>query len=468
MFSINFDDDADLFVQLYEYIKSEIISGNFSKDAPLPSKRNLANHLGVSVNTVVKAYDNLIDEGYIYSKERVGYFVSPVENILNIKPEKINIGADRKNKFKYNFDLNKNSDFAFPNTNFKKVLNESLLEKEKLSERDDKGLFILRSSIKNYLKSARNVDVSEDSIIISSGMEYLFQILFYILPKDTIFGLENPGYKEIKNLLEMNNKKYIFQNIDDNGLILKNKDVNTLLITPSHQFPTGKIMPIGRRVELLNYVQKKDGYIIEDDYDSEFKYYGRPIPALKSLDEPDRVIYISNFSKSISPTLRVSFMVLPKKLLEKYERIKPFYNCPVSNIIQVSLSKFIDEGYFEKHLNRMRRIYDEKRKFALKFFDDEKIYRVIDKKAGLHFILEIKLNIREEEIERKMADKNIFIKGLKNYFEGEIRYKYPRMIIGYGNMKNSDLEKSINILKETVSSLMWFEHYKLNCKVFVA
>lgn len=454
MFSINFNDKSDLFVQLYEYIKGEIISGNISKDSLLPSKRNLANHLGVSVNTVVKAYENLMDEGYIYAKPRVGYFVSPVENILNIKPEKIEIEVDKKNEFKYNFDLNKNSDFAFPNTNFKKVLNESLFESEKLSKRDDKGLYILRNSIKNYLKSARNVEVSEDSIIISSGMEYLFQILFYILPKDTVFGLENPGYQEIKNLLKMNNKKYIFQNIDESVATLENKKIDALLITPSHQFPTGKIMPIGRRIELLNYAQKNNGYIVEDDYDSEFKYYGRPIPALKSLDVPDRVIYISNFSKSISPTLRVSFMVLPKDLLEKYEKIKPFYNCPVPNIIQVSLSKFIDEGYFEKHLNRMRRIYDEKRKFALLFFENENLYRVIDKKAGLHFILEIKANITEKELEKKMAEKNIFIRGLGNYYEEKADYIYPRMIIGYGNMENNDLKDAINILKTTVDSLI--------------
>lgn len=454
MFSLNFNDSEDLFVQLYEFIKGEIISGRFSKDMMLPSKRNLADHLGVSVNTVMNAYENLIDEGYIYSKERVGYFVSPVENILNIKTEDISREVSQESYFKYNFDLNKNSDFAFPNTNFKKVLNEALYEQKELNKRDDKGLYILRNSIKNYLKSARNVDVSEEDIIISSGMEYLFQILFYILPKDTVFGLENPGYKEIKNLLEMNDKKYIYQDIDESGIVIKNKEIETLLITPSHQFPTGNIMPIGRRVELLNYAQKSGGYIIEDDYDSEFKYYGRPIPALKSLDAPDRVIYISNFSKSISPTLRVSFMVLPKKLLEKYENIKPFYNCPVPNIIQISLAKFIDEGYFEKHLNRMRRVYDDKRKFALSFFEGNRLYQVIDKKAGLHFILEIKANLSEKEIESSMAERDIFIRGLANYYDGKIKYKYPRMIIGYGNMSEKDLEEAIIIFKETIKSLL--------------
>lgn len=454
MFSLNFNDDEDLFVQLYEFIKAEIISGRFSKDMMLPSKRNLAVHLGISVNTVMNAYDNLIDEGYIYSKERVGYFVNPVENILNIKTKNINREISRENNYKYNFDLNKNSDFAFPNTNFKKVLNEALFEQKELNERDDKGLYSLRSSIKNYLKSARNVDVSEEAIIISSGMEYLFQILFYILPEDTIFGLENPGYREIKNLLEMNEKNYIYQDIDESGIVIKNKEITSLLITPSHQFPTGNIMPIGRRIELLNYVQKSGGYIIEDDYDSEFKYYGRPIPALKSLDGPDRVIYISNFSKSISPTLRVSFMVLPKNLLEKYESIKPFYNCPVPNIIQISLSKFIDEDYFEKHLNRMRRIYDDKRKFALSFFEGDKLYRVIDKKAGLHFILEINADLSEKEIENALADRDIFIRGLANYYDGEIKYKYPRMIIGYGNMSERELEEAIEIFKEIINSLL--------------
>ncbi|ERT62250.1 PLP-dependent aminotransferase family protein [Peptoniphilus sp. BV3C26] len=145
------------------------------------------------------------------------------------------------------------------------------------------------------------------------------------------------------------------------------------MVTPSHQFPVGSILPIDRRIKLLNFSNKVSGFIIEDDYDSEFKYYGRPIPALKSLDKIDRVIYISNFSKSISPTLRVSYMILPKDLLKKYEDLKPFLNCPVPNLIQISLSKFIDGGFFERHLNKMRKLYDERRKFALSLLKTKKI-----------------------------------------------------------------------------------------------
>lgn len=457
MISLNFNEKESLFVQLYEYIKKEIISGSLERDTLLPSKRNLATHLGISINTVIKAYENLIDEGYIYSKERIGYFVSPVENILNIKNNDTIVKKDKKIVSKYNFDLNKNANFSFPNTNYKKVLNESLLEKEELAKRDIKGLYCLRHSIKNYLKSARNVDVSEESIIISSGIEYLFQILFYIMPQDTVFGLENPGYRDLKNLFEMNNKKYVFQNIDSDGIIIENREINAFLITPSHQFPTGNIMPIGRRVELLNYVQKINGYILEDDYDSEFKYYGRPIPALKSLDKPDRVVYISNFSKSISPTLRVSFMVLPKKLLQKYESIKPFYNCPVPNIVQLSLSKYIDEGYFEKHLNRMRRKYDDKRKFTISFFENNKLYKIRDKKAGMHFILEIKTEIKEQEIIKKMKQQNIYVEGLAKYYEGEVKYKYPRIIIGYGNMKDKELKEAIQIFKKVVEDMVRYK-----------
>lgn len=454
MFCINFKNDEPLFVQLYEFIKKEIVCGNFTRDSALPSKRNLANYLGVSINTVVKAYENLIDEGYIYSKERKGYFVNPVENILNIRKESSNIIEDEVMSYKYNFDLNKNLFLSFPNTNFKKVLNESLLDKNELSKREDKGLLRLRSSIKNYLKSARNVDTEEDLIIISSGIEYLFQILFYILPKETIFGLENPGYRNLKNLFEMNNKKYIFQSIDESGMVVDNNEITSFLITPSHQFPTGSIMPIGRRIELLNYVQNINGYIIEDDYDSEFKYYGRPIPALKSLDIPDRVIYISNFSKSISPTLRLSYMVLPKNLLDRYETIKPFFNCPVSNIIQYSISKYIDEGYFEKYLNRMRKIYNAKRKLALSCFDNDKLYKVQDKKAGLHFIIEIRYEIEEKKIEQVMKKNNIYVEGLERYYEGKKNYKYPRMIMGYANMDEDDLVEGIRLFKDVINKLI--------------
>ncbi|WP_138159438.1 PLP-dependent aminotransferase family protein [Peptoniphilus catoniae] len=453
MITIDFNKNSPLFLQIYLSIKEEIIKGNLKPDSPLPSKRNLANHLGVSTNTVSSAYESLVDEGYIYSKERVGFFVSKIDNLLSLKKEDINISPPVKKSYTYDFDLNKNSEFNFPNTNFKKIINDFMKDENLLNIRSSKGLYPLRKSIASYLKSSRAIEVDPSSIIVSSGLEYLFQTLLYLLPEDAIFGLENPGYKDLKTLLDLNKRKYNFIDIDEEGMNPKKiKKEQILLITPSHQFPTGSLMPVTRRVEILNEVTKRSGYLIEDDYDSEFKYYGRPVPALKSLDKWDRVIYISNFSKSISPTLRVSFMVLPKDLLKKYEILKPFLNCPVPNLIQGALSRFIDNGYFERHLNKMRKLYDDRRKFALCLFKEEENFKIIDKKAGLHFILEISTNLSEDQLAENLRKKSVNIIPLSKFYEGKPPYKRPRIILGFGNMSYSKLKDGINLLIEESKS----------------
>lgn len=455
MITLNFNKDEPLFLQLYNHIRNEIIFGNLKSGTPLPSKRNLSNHLGVSVNTVTSAYETLMDEGYIYSKERVGFFVADIDNLINIKNEEKNLISKKFLNYKYDFDLNKNSTFNFPNTNFKKLINESLSLENLLNTRDPKGLYELRNSIANYLLSARGIKTNPQSIIVSSGIEYLFQALFYILPKNSKFTLENPGYKNLLKLFDLNGFKYDFTDVDDYGINPSKipKNSNIFLVTPSHQFPVGSILPIDRRIKLLNFSNKVSGFIIEDDYDSEFKYYGRPIPALKSLDKIDRVIYISNFSKSISPTLRVSYMILPKDLLKKYEDLKPFLNCPVPNLIQISLSKFIDGGFFERHLNKMRKLYDERRKFALSLFKNQKKFKVFDKKAGLHFILEVDTSISEEELIKYLRDNSIFIQGISNFLSRPIKYKKPRLILGFGNMSKTSLEEGINKIIELINSI---------------
>lgn len=461
MLSPNLDENLKmpLYIQLYNYIKNEIKNKNLKYKDMLPSKRNLSSHLDISINTITKSYEILVDEGYIYSLERVGYFVSDIDNLIDVENSKNKIVLkEEKTYYKYNFKIN-NIDYEnFPKYTFRKLSSEIINNNDNwLIKRDPQGLKELRDNIKNYLRQSRGVNTKSENIIISSGTEYLLQILLYILPKDTVYALENPGYKRLYDLFNINNVNYNLINIDSSGFKfseLINTKSNAILITPSHQFPTGNIMPISRRINLLNWAnENKNNYIIEDDYDSEFKYYGKPIPALKSLDNLDKVIYIGNFSKSVSASLRLSYMVLPNSLLEKFYSVMPFINCPVSSLIQLTMAKFIEDGYFERHVNRMRNIYKKKRNLAISQFKNEKNFKVIDKKAGLHFIVEINKDISEREIEKALKIENIYLEGLSKYYIKDNTYKFPKIIIGFGNLSEDEIVKGISVIIKTINNM---------------
>lgn len=442
-----------IYIQLYNYIKKEIVSNNLKKDERLPSKRVMATHLGISVNTVSNAYGALSDEGYIYSKERSGYFVSDIDNLLKIHndPDE-EVKKKEIEKYRYDFKINNIDNVEFPVYTFRRIISETMnYDRRWLENRDFQGMFELRSAIKRYIYNARGVKTEEKNIVISSGLEYLLQILFYILPMNSIFGLENPGYRAIRDLFFRNNITCNYIDIKSFGIDFKDiKNSNIVMLTPSHQFPTGFVMPVNSRVNILNWANEDEKrYIIEDDYDSEFKYYGKPIPALKSLDTADNVIYIGNFSKSISPMLRVSYMVLPDKLLNKYFEIMPFINCPVSGIIQLSVAKFINDGYFERHLNRMRNIYREKRDIAVSVFEDNDKFRIYDRKAGLHFIVEVNNGMTEDEIVDLLRKNDIYVEGLGSYYiDGNGSYENPEIIIGFGKLSMDELEEGVKKIVE--------------------
>lgn len=434
--------NISLYEQLYEYIKDEIRDKKLI--GQLPSKRNLAEHLGISVNTVTRSYDNLIDEGYIYSKERKGYFTSDIDNLAVLSKIPMEIIKTEEKSYKYSLDSNSVDLDNFPIYTWRKMVNSTLnyADNSWLNLESFLGLEELRREIARYLRGSRGVKTSYENVVIGSGVNYLMQMLTNILDEDLTVAIENPGYKSLADQLGVIGVKQIPINLDDKGIDIKQLEKSSadmVIVSPSHQFPTGTIMAISRRTELLNWA-KDEKYIIEDDYDSEFKYYGSPIPALKSLDVADRVIYLGNFSKSIYPALRISYMVLPNDLLNRLLEFKERFSCPVDNMSQLSLSKFMNEGYFERHLNRMRKLYADKREIAVNFFKNRKGYKVIDSQAGLHFTLEVDLNLTEAELIKRAADEKIKIFGLKEFYSQEINYKKPKILIGYGGIAIDKLE----------------------------
>lgn len=431
-----------LYMQIYEYFKNEIINGTYKANTKLPSKRNLAKEYKISLNTVDNAYSKLLEEGFIYSKERQGFFVSDVGELYVLDSKPIHITKEEEN-IEYDFSYSGVSE-EFPYKIFKKISSNIFDNKDILEKVDYQGYLPLRTQISEYLDKSRGFKAEPSQIVISSGSEYLFQIIFKLISGK--FGIEDPGYNMLSNIMDTNDINYEFIPVDKNGMDLtklKKSKSDFCVITPSHQFPTGVIMNMQRRVELLN--MKKIKYVIEDDYDSEFKYSKRPVPALKSIDVNDKVIYIGSFSKSISPSFRVSFMVLPFDLVEKYNKIFKFFICPVSIMVQKMLTTFIETGEFEKHLNRMRKIYSKKRQLLIDMLSERKDITIRGADAGLHVVLEYPKNYSEEYIVKKAKEKKIRVYGLGSY---GTKREIPSILLGFATLSEEKLKEGIKLFLE--------------------
>lgn len=431
-----------LYMQIYEYFKNEIINGTYKANTKLPSKRNLAKEYKISLNTVDNAYSKLLEEGFIYSKERQGFFVSDVGELYVLDSKPIHITKEEEN-IEYDFSYSGVSE-EFPYKIFKKISSNIFDNKDILEKVDYQGYFPLRTQISEYLDKSRGFKADPSQIVISSGSEYLFQIIFKLISGK--FGIEDPGYNMLSNIMDTNDIKYEFISVDENGMDLeklKKSKSDFCVITPAHQFPTGVIMNMQRRVELLN--MKKIEYVIEDDYDSEFKYSKRPVPALKSIDVNDKVIYIGSFSKSISPSFRVSFMVLPFDLVEKYNKIFKFFICPVSIMVQKMLTTFIETGEFEKHLNRMRKIYSKKRQLLIDMLSERKDITIRGADAGLHVVLEYPKNYSEEYIVKKAKEKKIKVYGLSSY---GTKREIPSILLGFATLSEEKIKEGVKLFLE--------------------
>lgn len=448
--------DEPIYEQLYNHIKKEILRGNYDANTKLPSKRELSTYLQCSQNTVQNAYHQLIAEGYIFSKPRSGFYVSEIDGIIDLE-EVVGdeYGVSKAiSKQKYNFS-HQGVDFdSFPFSQWQRVTREVITEEDKeiLESGHPQGDPNLRKSISKYLHQSRGVNCSPNQVIISSGTEYLLQLLIQLFNKDWIYALENPGYEKLSLIFKRNHANYKAIPLDKKGMVpkeLEESKANIACITPSHQFPTGCIMPISRRIQLLNWANEEIGrYIIEDDYDSEFKYSGKPIPSLQSLDTDGKVIYLGTFSKSLTPALRISYMVLPEKLLKIYKKKLNFYICPVSNFQQKTLCKFINDGYFGRHLNKMRNVYKRKREMlVLEVKKQLPDVEILGAKVGLHILIRIKNGMSEEELVGRARDEGIEIYGLSKYYiDKPAKPTEPMLLLGFATLEKKEIPEAIKLL----------------------
>ncbi|WP_129723733.1 MocR-like pyridoxine biosynthesis transcription factor PdxR [Xylanivirga thermophila] len=462
-YSLDYESKVPLYHQLYSFIKADIQSGSMPFSTKLPSKRKLSSYLRISQNTVQSAYNQLIEEGYIISKERKGYYVNKIDHLQNIymQPDTSEDYNKRsKMEAKFDFSYHGVDKTTFPYAVWRKLMKETINEcdPELLQLGDSLGYYRLRTVIAQYLHQSRGVNCNENQIIISSGTEVLYQTLIQLFDEDTIFGIENPGYEKLNQLFISNRANFKSINIDRNGMIpeeVYKSNANILCITPSHQFPSGEIMPINRRLQILNWANKEGGrYLIEDDYDSEFKYSTRPIPSLQSLDNNEKVIYMGSFSKSLSPTIRISYMVLPPHLMRRYNKNLSYILCPVPIFEQKVLYRFIQDGYFERHLNKMRNIYKKKREVLVKAITELNCgIQILGADAGLHLLIRIPNNMSEEQLIHSALRQGVRVYGISGYyFDKENIGVIPTIMLGYAEISEEEIVKAVKLLHKA-----WFE-----------
>ncbi len=450
-----------LYEQIYDYIKKEIREGKLLQGERLPSTRFLAEYLQVSRSTVDLAYEQLLSEGYIESQPYKGFFVCKMEELFRLEQtdeQEEEIPKEQPVKFAYDFSPNSVELNSFPFGTWKKINKETLIDdkKEMFALGHPQGDFELRKTICHYLHTSRGVNCKPEQMIIGAGNDYLLLLLEKILGRHRKVALENPTYKRAYRIFQSFAYDVKTVSMDESGMCveaLRECGAELAYVMPAHQFPTGIVMPIGRRMELLKWAaEAEERYLIEDDYDSEFRYRGKPIPSLQASDKNGKVIYIGTFSKAIAPAIRVSYMVLPENLLARYREQCMFFSSTVSRIDQSILNVFIRDGAFERHLNKMRKIYKSRHDVMLscckKYLHE---IEIAGENAGLHLILHYQGKKTEKELLQLAAEKGIRIYGMSETYIGRLPENWqPTLILGYAGLSEREIEDGIRLLSECI------------------
>lgn len=468
-YNMNRHGKEPLYEALYNAIKNDIQHRKLLPDEKLPSKRAFSKHLGISTITVENAYNQLLAEGYIYSIPKSGYYVSDIEPIVRersrdnsstvsfSKEETCTSPKEAKKQAPSIFaDFSNNSICTknFPFSIWTKLFRETMSEnQEKLLSRSPScGIYELRMAIANYLYGFRGMDISPEQIVVGAGTEYLYSLLIQLLGRSHIFAMEDPGYHKVARIYEANQVKIQYISSSKEGIDLSElfqSQASVVHLSPSHHFPTGVVTPIQTRLQLLRWANEQpERYIIEDDYDSEFRMLGRPVPTMQSIDQSDKVIYMNTFTKTLSPTIRISYMVLPKSLIPAFHQKLGFYSCTVSNFEQYTLAKFMEQGYFEKHINRMRTYYKNVRNAFLECIKKQNTpnVHILEEHAGLHFLLQIDTNIPDETLRKRALEQGLQLSFLSEFYQNQTDAPEHILLINYSAMETSKIKETIDRL----------------------
>lgn len=459
------DGSKHLYEQIYEHIREEIKGGKLLSGERLPSTRALAEYLQISRSTVDFAYEQLVSEGYIEAKPHRGFFVCMLEELPEgsgqenpVIPEREKRRQEeRESAVMYDFSPNGLDMSAFPFGVWKRITKNILTQgnEELFALGEPQGDYDLRQTISRYLHSARGVNCKPEQIVVGAGNDYLLIILEKLLGQGAGIAMENPTYKRAFRIFQSFGYRVEIVGMDKNGMRaeeLYKKQVKAAYVMPSHQYPCGVTMPIGRRMELLRWAgEEEDRYLIEDDYDSEFRYKGKPIPSLQGADAGGNVIYIGTFSKAIAPAIRVSYMVLPPRLLKRYREECYFYSSTVSRIDQRILNEFIKDGYFERYLNKTRKIYREKHDLLLQELKPFlKRFQITGEDAGLHLLLSLQDgSASEQELVWRAKENGVRVYAFSDAQVAErAETGNPTVILGYGGLSEEQILEGIAKLKQ--------------------
>ena len=543
-----------LYMQIYSYIKSEVLARRLKAGTKLPSKRALAAQLGISTITIAGAYGQLMAEGYIYAKAKSGYYISPLESIqqaddsaadffqhntlgdaqLFSGPEKISYesgytdnmpGASgtvnmaglsnspstsgifvpsslqSTNTALYNalskissrssitstsmpssstisskgrmshestaqtscatIDLSSNNILpeSFPFSIWTKLMRHTMSENQALllTKSPTAGIYSLRCAIAEHLLRFRGMHIQPEQIIIGAGTEYLYELIIKLIGRDKIYCLEDPGYHKLQRIYTDNGACCFSLPIDQQGMsvtALNAVRCDVIHISPSHHFPTGIITPVSRRYELLGWATSGQRYIIEDDYDTEFRLVGKPIPSLFSMDMSSKVIYMNTFSKSLTSTIRISYMVLPMPLMEEFNRRLGYLSCTVSTFEQYTLAEFINQGYFERHINRMRNNYKKLRQLLLKELlahpEHDKI-QILQQASGLYFLLKINTTLSDRDLRSRLQQNGVHLQSLQHYYQNRQAAPEHTFVVNYSSLTEKDIPRAVAALFDSLT-----------------
>ena len=543
-----------LYMQIYSYIKSEVLARRLKAGNKLPSKRALAAQLGISTITIEGAYGQLMAEGYIYAKAKSGYYISPLESIqqaddsaadffqhntlgdaqLFSGPEKISYesgytdnmpGASgtvnmaglsnspstsgifvpsslgSTNTALYNasseissrssitstsmpssstisskgrmshestaqtscatIDLSSNNILpeSFPFSIWTKLMRHTMSENQALllTKSPTAGIYSLRCAIAEHLLRFRGMHIQPEQIIIGAGTEYLYELIIKLIGRDKIYCVEDPGYHKLQRIYTDNGACCFSLPIDQQGMsvtALNAVRCDVIHISPSHHFPTGIITPVSRRYELLGWATSGQRYIIEDDYDTEFRLVGKPIPSLFSMDMSSKVIYMNTFSKSLTSTIRISYMVLPMPLMEEFNRRLGYLSCTVSTFEQYTLAEFINQGYFERHINRMRNNYKKLRQLLLKELlthpEHDKI-QILQQASGLYFLLKINTTLSDRDLRSRLQQNGVHLQSLQHYYQNRQAAPEHTFVVNYSSLTEKDIPRAVAALFDSLA-----------------
>lgn len=451
-----------LYSQLYHWIKKEIEESRFVPGMKMPSIRQLTVHLKVSRNTIEAAYQQLQSEGYLESIPKSGIWVASIEQPL-LHPsaaERPAIAACQPPSgtmvdFEYgNVDVEK-----FPMKQWKKCLSDVLDQENDwmFQYTENQGELVLRREIANYLLQSRGVRSTPEQIIITAGTQASIALICQLLAlRELTVAMEEPGYSGVRSVFEDQGCHIEPIALEKDGLSveqLQSSVAQAVYVTPSHQFPVGMVLSISKRLKLLKWAYQTGGYIIEDDYDGEFRYQGQPIPSLKSLDEEERVIYLGTFSKSFLPSCRLSYIVLPPSLLVEYSSKFAAYSQSASPIIQRAMARFMQTGEFERHIRRMRKMYQRKHQALLRCIQHVMGtgVTIVGERSGLHILLRLS-GITASELIEKAGQKGVKVYAPVRFWHSPPPESNSYIMLGFGGLTVEAIETGIRMLASCLPS----------------